>query len=206
MTQLRLLEAARESGGADALARAARLLLQHADFWLAYRTLAAAFRTLDGSERWHELECLARSRFGGRVDYLRPVFEEQRRQQNIIARREQIHDAGHRFLLALLLNVPTRDGIYRLLNARYPELDPRELIVRWIRELASEQQIGLDFNPLSLVVLEYALDGATLDDVRSSLRNVFPPDQVTAQEPKLQQLWEEIRQALLLKPLFAGPA
>lgn len=204
MTQLRLLEVARETGGTAGVLRAAKLLLGHADFWLAYRTLSSAFRALD-EEAYEELARVAAARFGARVELLRPVFEEQRRQQNITERRELIHDADHRFFLALLLNVPTREGIDRLIAARYGG-DPREHIVRWVRELSAQQQIGLDFDPLSLVVLEYALSEATLDDVRTSLRRVFPAEQVDAQEPKLRQLWDEILHALLLKPLFARSA
>jgi hypothetical protein len=191
--------------GAEGLARAVRTLLGHADFWLAYRALALAFEGLDLGA-WLDLEGLARARFGDRVDYLRPVYDERRRQQNIVDRRAQIHDADHRFLLALLLNVPTRDGIYRLLAGRYPDAEPRELVVRWVGELAAQQRIGLDFTPLSLVVLECALEDATLADVRTSLCKVFPAEQVAAQEWKLQQLWDEIRDALLLKPLFATSA
>jgi hypothetical protein len=204
MTQLRLLDAARQMGGVDGFVRAARSLLGHGDFWLAYRVLSAAFRALE-QDGFEDLAQLAIARFGARVAYLRPVFEEQRRQQNITARREQIHDADHRYLLALLLNVPTREGIDRLIAARHPG-DPGEHIVRWIRAMSEQKQIGLDFDPLSLLVLEYALAEATLDDVRSSLRRVFPQEQVEAQESKLRQLWDEIVHALLLQPLFARSA
>src|ERR1051326_3777127 len=199
MTQLRLLEAAKQAHGIDAFVRASRTLLEHADYWLAYRTLSLAYEALENRDAWHDLERAARMRLGQRVEYLRPVLEEQRRQKKITASRKEIHDPDHRYLLALLLNVPHRDGIERLIRARYGDADPRQLIVRWLKEMSSQQQLGFDLDPLSLTLLECALNDATLDDARRS----FPNDAPGAEETKLRQRWDEITQAALLRPLFA---
>lgn len=206
MTQLRLLEAAREAQGIDAFVRASRTLLERADYWLAYRTLSLAYDALENQDAWHDLERAARMRLGQRIEYLRPVLEEQRRQKKITASRKQIHDPDHRYLLALLLNVPNRQGIERLIRARYGEVDAPQLIVRWLKEISSQQQLGLDLDPLAETVLEYALNDATLDDARTSLYRLFPNDSADARETKLRQRWDEITQALVLRPLFATSA
>ncbi len=204
MTQLRVLEVVRATRGANALMMAADTLLDGADFWFAYRLLAQVYQPLLEEGIWPELEKRARARFGERVDFLQSIFEERQRQHNIIARREQIHDQDHRFLLALLLNIPTREGIFRLIAMRHNADAPRELISRWLGELAKERSIGLDFNALSLFVLEYALEDASIEQVEAALTTVYPASQVQAQATKLRQLWFEIRNAVLLKPLFAS--
>ncbi len=198
MTRLRLLEAVREAHGTDAFVRASRTLLEGADYWLAYRTLSLAYEKLEDQDAWHDLERTAQMRLGQRIRYLHPVFEEQRRQNKITASRKQIHDPDHRYLLALLLNVPHRHGIERLIRARYGEVDVRQLIVRWLKEMSSQEELGLDLDPLSWTVLECALNDGTLEDARTSLG-----DAVDAQETKLRRRWDEITQALVLRPLFA---
>lgn len=203
MTQLRLLEVVHAAKGALALREAATTLLRDADFWLTYRILELVHRALDGDEPYAEIERCARERLGARIEALAPVFVEQRRQRNIVARREHIHDQQHRFLLGLLLNVPTRAGIDALLRQRHPDVEPRALIARWLGELAGEQKIGLDFAPLSLVALEHALDGGQLDELRGALARTFSAREVAAQDAALSQLWREIHEASLLQPLFA---
>ncbi len=148
MTQLRLLESTRDAHGTDALLRASRTLLEQADYWLAYRTLLIAYYALDGGDAWHDLARVARARFGQRIDYLRPVYEELGRQQKITELRKKIHDADHRYLLALLLNVPDRGEIDRLIRARYGDVDAAQLIARWLNEMSSHGELGLDVDAM----------------------------------------------------------
>jgi hypothetical protein len=204
MTQLRLLDAAREAQGIDGFIRACRTVLERADYWLAYRTLSLAYDKLDDQNAWHDLERTAKKRLGQRIEYLHPAFEELRRQKKIGASRKQIHDPDHRYLLALLLNVPHREGIERLIRARYGDVDARQLIVKWLKELSSRRQLGLDLDPLSLTVLECALNDSTVDDARISLRRSLPENEVDAQDSKLQQRWDEITGTQILRPLFAS--
>jgi hypothetical protein len=161
-TQLRLLDATREAHGVDAFIDAARILLGRADFWLAYRTLGRAFHALGDGDVWCELERASQKRLGQRIQYLRPVFEAERTEGNMVRYRERIHDAEHRFLLALVLNVPERDGVDRLLRARYGgDIDARERLVRGLTEI-SQQHPDLGFDPLALAAQKYALTGFEL--------------------------------------------
>lgn len=155
MTQLRLLDSTREAHGTDAFLRAARTLLEQADYWLAYRTLLLAWETLHGGDACHDLARAARTRLGERIDRLPPVFAERGRQTKIIRLRKTVHDADHRYLLALLLNVPDRGQIDRLIRARYGDVDAGPLIARWISEMSSQPKLGMTLDELSLLVPEH---------------------------------------------------
>jgi hypothetical protein len=205
MTQLRLLESTRDAHGTDAFLRASRMLLERADYWLTYRLLGLAYSKLGDSDPWHDLERTAKTRLGQRIDYLYPIFDEDQRQQNISGLRRQVHDADHRYLLALLLNVPHRREIDRLIRARYGNVDAAQSILRWMKEMSTQRQLGIDLDPLSLLVLEHALNDGTVEDVRTSLdrmdgeTRIEPPPETT-----LRERWDDIVNALLLRPLFAG--
>jgi len=136
---------------ADALIDA---LLESADFQTTYFILEKAFEFLchrplesllgvsKSTDRFQALLDRARARQGELADRLLPVFEETWRQNDIVRRRDQIQDANHRFFLALLLNVPDRSNVLRLVKERFPEKDPVELIVGWLKELCATKTFG----------------------------------------------------------------
>jgi hypothetical protein len=76
------------------------------------------------------------------VDRLPEVFEEQLRQKDIVQRRGAIEGDKHRFFLALLLNVPDRSGVLELIKNKFPDADPVEIALSWIKELAAIRIFG----------------------------------------------------------------
>jgi hypothetical protein len=56
--------------------------------------------------------------------------------------RGSLDDVEHRFFLALLLNVPDRDGILKMVAARHPG-DALETILRWAGEFLTISDGGL---------------------------------------------------------------
>jgi len=73
------------------------------------------------SDQFMNLLARARLRHGELAHLLLPVFEERWRQTNITRRRAQVKNEDHRFFLALLLNVPERPTVLRLVTTFYSE-------------------------------------------------------------------------------------
>jgi hypothetical protein len=200
-TQLELLEALVDVD-LDLFGECGVRLIAGGDFWLTLRVLGLALRQVPGSRAAEDLVAAARERHGARVDYLVAAAEEQRRQADIVARREKVRDPDQRFFLALLLNAPDRETFLELIEAREPGVDPRARIVGWLRELSAAGLIGLEFNALSLKLLEFALRDEPFDAVREALRTAFDLD--AAELAQLAAVWEELHSALVLSPLFSS--
>ena len=200
-TQLELLEALVDVD-LDLFGECGVRLIAGGDFWLTLRVLGLALRQVPGSRAAADLVAAARERHGARVEYLVAAAEEQRRQADIVARREKVRDPDQRFFLALLLNAPDRETFLELIEAREPGVDPRARIVGWLGELSAAGLIGLEFNALSLKLLEFALHDEPFDAVREALRTAFDLD--AAELAQLAAVWEELHSALVLAPLFSS--
>lgn len=117
----------------------------------------------------------ARRRHGARVEVLGPVLRELRRSSLVIQRRQRVHDAGHRFFLALLLDAPDREQLLRLVQARYPGEDAIEKVIEWVRELTAGSQeadgapLGVAFGDDALPVFDGLLRGQSYLAIRDGL-------------------------------------
>jgi len=128
-------------------------LLTKDTFATAFHTLHHCFDSGAQPDMFAELLAGAERRHGTRASMIRPIFEEINRQVYIIKRRKLVVRPDHRFLLALLLNLPGRTEILQMVARRYPELDPAETIARWVSEIA--EIAGTDEfspNPLGMVL------------------------------------------------------
>src|SRR6185437_12359969 len=115
-------------------------------------------------------------RHGGLVDLLEPVFEEDWRQSEIIRRRAEVKNEDHRFLMALLLNVPENTRLLELVKQRYGAgNDPVKLVMGWLREMAGTKIFGskeptiLGTDKLSeehFHVLEELLRGKAVEEIQ----------------------------------------
>ena len=200
-TRMRLLEALRDVSSNDFWNLTREMLLQ-SDPWMTYALLSMAYVPEQETTGWESLVEVARKRHGSLVNIFLHSLEEKIREQNITARRREIWDPDHRFFVALLLNLPHREAIYRLVSHKFPEADPETLILRWIHELAEAKKIGLDFDALSLAMLQHALNDLSLEDVYRGLAEVFGEAQVNEERSNLNRLWSEIHEASLLRPLL----
>ena len=160
-------------------------LVASSDFHTAYLILLDAaylrnspmdelFGLSTGQERFVEMLESARATHGDLVDQLEAVLAEQDRQANIIQRRGTITGEEHRFFLALLLNVPSRQRTLELIKQRFPETDPVEKILDWVEEMGQTRVLGSKepnalgiegFDDSYVMVLESLLKG---EDVNGS--------------------------------------
>ena len=156
-------------------------LLDMADFHTTFAVLKAAFALLGhneleelfqiskSSDRLQAMSERARRRHGKMVDLLPAVFAEKSRQADIVKRRGMVESAEHRFFLALMLNVPERARLLDLVRQRYPESDPVELVVNWVRELAKIRIFG---SPEPNVLGLNGVDDSYLDVLAGLLRGL----------------------------------
>jgi len=165
-----------------------RDLIEQSDFQTAFAVLREAFdflchRELEefvgatkSRDRFAALLTHARERHGGLVDLLEPVFEEDWRQSEIIRRRAEVKNEDHRFLMALLLNVPENTRLLELVKQRYGAgNDPVKLVMGWLREMAGTKIFGskeptiLGTDKLSeehFHVLEELLRGKAVEEIQ----------------------------------------
>jgi len=163
-------------------------LVESSDFQTSYAVLEQAFEFLCHREleeivgvsrsrdRFQALLDRARAKHGELANLLQPVFEETWRQEEITRRRTEIKSENHRFFLALLLNVPERRTVLRLVKERFPDQDAVELIVRWVRELSATKIFGSEepnvlgipeFDDTHLLVFQGLLEGLTVEEIKA---------------------------------------
>ncbi len=188
-------------------------LLSGSDFQTAFLVLEAVFRhqSKSGEEQFQALLQTARGRHGELVDLLPPVFEEQRRQRNILGYRAGISSSEQRFFLALLLNVPDRRMIIELVRQRFPHVNPIDVLVDRAAELSTfsapgasgSNVLGIEgFDDDHLFVYHCLLEGLTAEQMSARARAEYPgPD-----ADRLEQRLESLRRTLEGSILLAGGA
>jgi hypothetical protein len=196
-------------------------LVESSDFQTTYSVLEPTFEFLchreleeimglsRSNDRFQALLDRARLKHGELADVLLPVFEEQWRQAEITRRRAEIKGEDHRFLLALLLNVPGRTAVLRLVQERFPDQNAVELIVGWVRELAATKIFGSrepnvlgigEFDGRHLFVFEGLLEGLTVDEIRA--RAAAKAQLIADVEPSVEDLANRLKALPLFQSIF----
>jgi hypothetical protein len=171
-------------------------LIESSDFHTVYAVLKEAFdflchRELEevvgvtrSRDRFEALLKRAHRRHGELVDLLEPVFEEEWRQAEIIRRRAEVKNEDHRFLMALLLNVPERTTMLELVKERYPDVDAVDFVVGCVRELSATRTFGSkepsvlgsqELNHGHLFVLRGLLQGRTVGEIKARAASEAQP-------------------------------
>jgi hypothetical protein len=151
---------------------------------IATNPLKRAFGAGTG-QRFERLLARARQHHGPAIDLFEKVLHEQQRQEEIIGIRGYLTSPVHRFLLALLLNVPERDTVLSLIAQRCPARDPADTFVDWIDELSRTRALGSlgpnvlripEFDLEHRVVLRALVRGGSVADAASDLRAALPAE------------------------------
>jgi hypothetical protein len=153
--QLQVLVMCHRSGEFDAEPKTVAML-RDADLHSAFLILATVRPMLQGTvvekmvgvgipaERFERLLAVVHERDRDAANRFRAVFAEVDTTTEIVRRRNFITATELRFFLALLLNVPDRDQIARLVRDRFPDADPTDKILDWIAELGTTRIVGSD--------------------------------------------------------------
>jgi hypothetical protein len=195
-------------------------LLDRADFHTTFAVLERAFNFIGrndleelfqvskSTDRFQVMLDRARRKHGPLADLLRAVFDEMSRQADITKRRAMIQDADHRFFLALLLNVPERAKILSLVKQRFPNEEPIELVVDWVRELVKIKIFGsAEPNVLGIK----AIDDAYLEvlfgllaDLSDDKISALVASATNSPQSRINELIASIKSLPMFKPMFDG--
>lgn len=127
----------------DAGASAACEFIGSEDLWVGYLMARRWFTRADRGGRLQQLLEALSKRHGDVAGPLLSAFDHERRLLSITTRRKLLTDPEHRLFMALLLNLPDRASVDRVLAQRFPSEDPGALLARWITELASPSHRGV---------------------------------------------------------------
>jgi hypothetical protein len=190
-------------------------LLDLARGYLSGKPLENAFGLSTGEDQFQKLMATARQRHGELTDLIPPVFEESKRQSNLIHRRGQITSSEHRFFLALLLNVPGRARALEMVAQRFPARDPVETVMDWMEELSNTKMWGSsEANVLGienldedyLFVFESMLRGRSFEQTMATLAAESSAEFADEQKDRFAELYNSISDSLLFKSIFSGSA
>lgn len=199
-------------------------LICSSDFHTAYLALAETYTLLQSSEldslfglslskdRFKAILERSRSVHGELIDLVLPVLEEHERQLSIVQRRGTITKDAHRFFLALLLNVPSREQILELVKQRYPDQSPVETILDWVEELGHTRVLGSketnalgmpEFDDAYVFVLECLLEGLDLEGIDQKAMTQYPADSAAELKTRIPVLKDTLKESMLFKSLLA---
>ncbi len=109
-------------------------MIRELDFERGFFILQNGVNHLRAHGAWEEIWEAFERKHGDPSRFVVPTIEEIIRRDAITAMREFVEDVDHRFFLALLLNVPDRDGILEMVARRYPG-GALETILCWAEEM-----------------------------------------------------------------------
>jgi hypothetical protein len=122
--------------------------------------------------------------------------------------RRKLHDPGHRFLLALLLNVFDRQELLRLVQREFRITDPVDQVMTWVAEMTGNTDrfpnaIGLSFSTTELHMLDAMFRGAGLDEVLAQFSDRYGAAEVASQRDALSALFFALKNCALFHHIFA---
>ena len=198
-------------------------LICSSDFHTAYFVLAETYQQLQsnemdalfglstGKDRFKAILNRCMNVHGELTDLVLPVLEEHERQMSIIQRRSTITKDAHRFFLALVLNITSREKILELVKQRCPDQDPVETILDWVEELGRTRVLGSketnalgmpEFDDSYVFVLECLLQGLSEDEIYERATAQYPPDDAAELKTRIPILIEALKNSILFKSLL----
>jgi len=131
-------------------------MVESLDFERGFHTLRYSMGRLEHFGEWDATLTLFEKKHGDLAKGVPETLAECRRRDAISQLRYHISHPEHRFFLALLMNVQSREAIEGLILKRFPDQSADERILAWLLELIEPTEFGLtllDFSfPDSLAV------------------------------------------------------
>ena len=178
-------------------------ILDQAFDFLCHRELEELVGATRSRDRFESLLNRARHKHGALADLLEPVFQEEWRQAEILRRRAEVKNEDHRFMLALLLNVPERTRLLELVRTRYSTTDPVTLVLTWLQELAATKTFGSKdpsvLGNIQLSADHFSVLGAILQE--STLSEIPARNNNGLKQQDIERIAAELRGLPLLRTL-----
>ena len=109
-------------------------MIESLDFERGFFILQNCMVYLRSLGQWDEVWDAFRRKHGALSRYVAPTLEEIIRRDGLVALRGSVTELEHRFFLALLLNVPRRADIMKMVSQRFSG-DAKRTVLRWVKEL-----------------------------------------------------------------------
>ena len=180
---------------------AASAMLARATPVEAFEMLNARFLDSAVYAAWREqqLEDLTRRYdFGAK---LAETIRDSVRLSGFAARRKLLRGNKERTLLALLMNVPERSALLRLVADFFPDRPPDETITELLVEIG-DIGIGTDVTGDNAVVLQHMIAQRDWHALIAKMREEYDADSVTEVVDVLRENYETFRTSPLLRPLM----
>jgi len=188
------------------------LILQTAFKMLGSNQMESFFQLSTSRDRFDKLLKRARQKHGHLIDYVLTVLAEESRQEDIVRRRQFITSNEHRFFLALLLNISSRQKIFELVKARFPENNPLDKVLDWVMELSTTKVwgstetnvLGLkDFDDDYLFVLQCLLENLSAQQIKHALAKEYPADYAAKLESRFETIAAALRNSIPFRAMLA---
>ena len=201
--KLRLLESL-QTVRSDQFWRYANLLITENAAWMAYNALTTAYKASRAdATKWRQLLDTAKETWGDQnVEWMLASIKLDERGSKLSRLRSVVHDPNYRFLLALLLNVPSRNTLLRLMAHQFDTKFPEVLIMQWLREMSVGGLFLARLAPELLDVIELGLRYNTFQEARSAVTNGSASYPALMDEEKMRTLWLNASSSSFFQPLF----
>lgn len=130
-----------EQVGDAAYPELVREMVADLDFERGYHVLANCMRHLQEFGEWEPVLQAFQSKHGSLAGGVAATLTESQRRERIKEMRRHITDPEHRFFLALLMNVASKEDLLSLVGRRFP--DGTGAVRRWAGELAENTEFGV---------------------------------------------------------------
>lgn len=190
-----------------ALAQLQRVLAD-ADLHLAYLLISEQTRISSDPDQVRVLSEMCTALPADERHLLLQATHNELLSRTVIDLRQKLHDPGHRFLLALLLNVFDRNDLLQLVQVEFQVADPVDQVMSWVAEMTGHTErfpnvIGLNFGRTELGMLTSMFHGAGLDGVLARLRDRYGAAEVADQVGDLSALFFALKNCALFRYVFA---
>ena len=175
--------------------------VNNADLVTTYAIINHAFSVLHTSPDFGAIVRAAEIRHGDIIDRFVAVAEETKRRISITRCRNEVRDHERRFFLALLLNIPSREWIMRMLRDRYGnDGDAYDQLVSLASNVA-QPLLGAEFTALDRRIFASLSRGISIDDTLTLLKSEYGTSELAARRQSIIQYCTRLRQTAF-KPVL----
>ncbi len=183
-------------------------VLANADLLLAYLLISEHTRISADPEQAQSLSAMCTTLTADQRQLLAKATHNDLLSRSVINFRRKLHDPGHRFLLALLLNVFDRKELLRLVQREFQIVDPVEQVITWIAEMTGNTDrfgnlIGLSFSKTELHMLTGMFRGEGFAAVLEGFSDRYGQVEVASQRVNLSALFIALKNCALFHYIFS---
>ena len=179
-----------------------RHILGTEDAYSVFHFFLSTFGLIEDEDERHDLLLAGRLKQAKLIEALRPALLEAERRNRILAVRERVSSSDLQFFLALLLNIPERSAILKLIEQRYPSRDPITAILAWVRELSESGALGVRFQEPWLLMLQCLLTERSGPEIQQTFGDRYATQSIPNIEARLHELSFGLQNSWLLQPVF----